>query len=34
MWDEIEADRPVPWTQTMAAAARVWAQHREHTARS
>jgi hypothetical protein len=34
MWDEIEADRPVPWTQAMAAAARVWAQHREHTARS
>lgn len=30
MWDEIEVGRPVPWTQTMAAAARTWAQHREH----
>jgi hypothetical protein len=30
MWDEIEASRPVPWTQTMAAAARAWAGHREH----
>jgi len=28
MWDEIEAGRPVPWTQTMAAAARAWADHR------
>jgi hypothetical protein len=34
MWDEIEADRPVPWTQAMAAAARAWAEHREQTARS
>jgi hypothetical protein len=30
IWDEIEADRPVPWTQTMAAAARAWGQHREY----
>ena len=30
MWDEIEAGRPVPWTKTMAAAARTWAHHREH----
>jgi hypothetical protein len=29
MRDEIEASRPVPWTQTMAAAARAWAEHRE-----
>lgn len=28
MWNEIEAGRPVPWTQTMAAAARTWAEHR------
>jgi hypothetical protein len=28
MWDEIEAGRPVPWTQTMAAAARAWARYR------
>ena len=30
MWDEIETGHPVPWTQTMAAAARAWAQHREN----
>jgi hypothetical protein len=30
MWDEIEAGRPVPWTQTMAAAARTWASYREN----
>ena len=28
MWNEIEQGRPVPWTQTMATAARTWAAHR------
>ena len=28
MWNEIEQGRPVPWTQTMAASARAWAEHR------
>jgi transcriptional regulator with XRE-family HTH domain len=34
MWDEIEAGRPVPWTKTMAAAARTWAKLREHPSAS
>ena len=34
MWDEIEADRPVPWTQAMAAATRAWVDHREHLSAS
>ena len=29
MWNEIERDNPIPWTRTMASAARAWAQHRE-----
>lgn len=28
MWNEIEQGRPVPWTKTLAAAARAWAEHR------
>jgi thiamine kinase-like enzyme len=31
MWNEIEAGRPVSWTQTMAASARTWAEHRQRT---
>jgi hypothetical protein len=29
MWNEIERNRPIPWTQTMAATARAWAGHRQ-----
>lgn len=29
MWNEIEQGRPVPWTQTMAASARAWAEHHQ-----
>jgi hypothetical protein len=29
MWNDIERGRPVPWTQTMAASARAWAEHRQ-----
>lgn len=29
MWNEIERNRPIPWTQTMAATARAWAEHRQ-----
>jgi hypothetical protein len=34
LWDEIETGSPIPWTVTMAAAARTWAQHRAVHARS
>lgn len=33
LWNEIERDHPIPWTITMASAARAWAQHRESLAR-
>lgn len=29
LWNEIESDRPIPWTTTMASAARRWARHRQ-----
>lgn len=28
VWSEIEQDNPIPWTQTMAAVARAWAEYR------